>query len=123
MEVRCLQPNTAFPRGQQKKIMMTPSLICCKQTSLKTSVSLSKTFMINKIYEDQVMGIVCYRDARGEIICEGCDEGPRHSHPSSSSNERPKYTYWSPGWLTGIVCEGYDEDLGVLQKQRRRINL
>ncbi|KAG2604787.1 uncharacterized protein LOC120670623 [Panicum virgatum] len=31
----------------------------------------------NKAFEDQLRGIVCYRDEKGEMICEGYDEGPR----------------------------------------------
>ncbi|KAL5199841.1 hypothetical protein ABZP36_021044 [Zizania latifolia] len=30
-----------------------------------------------KVFEDQLRGIVCYRDDKGELICEGYDEGPR----------------------------------------------
>ncbi|MED6204746.1 hypothetical protein PIB30_011718 [Stylosanthes scabra] len=30
----------------------------------------------NKVYENKSEGIVCYEDERGEIICEGYDEGP-----------------------------------------------
>jgi len=29
------------------------------------------------VFEDQLRGIVCYRDENGEMICEGYDEGPR----------------------------------------------
>ncbi|KAE8799343.1 hypothetical protein D1007_25271 [Hordeum vulgare] len=29
----------------------------------------------NKVFEDQVRGIVCYRDDKGELVCEGYDEG------------------------------------------------
>lgn len=29
------------------------------------------------MFEDQVRGIVCYRDDKGELVCEGYDEGPR----------------------------------------------
>jgi len=29
------------------------------------------------VFEDQVRGIVCYRDDDGELVCEGYDEGPR----------------------------------------------
>nr|CAB3451285.1 unnamed protein product [Digitaria exilis] len=32
---------------------------------------------IMTVFEDQVRGMVCYRDDRGEVICEGYDEGPR----------------------------------------------
>ncbi|GMH03842.1 hypothetical protein Nepgr_005681 [Nepenthes gracilis] len=31
----------------------------------------------DQVFEDQSNGIVCYRDERGEIVCEGLDEGPR----------------------------------------------
>ncbi|CAD6339972.1 unnamed protein product [Miscanthus lutarioriparius] len=30
-----------------------------------------------QVFEDQLRGIVCYRDENGEMICEGYDEGPR----------------------------------------------
>ncbi|XP_009766670.1 uncharacterized protein LOC107821236 [Nicotiana tabacum] len=43
-----------------------------------------------KVFEDQSTGIVCYRDANGEITCEGYDEGPRFCQqlPRFSSNSR-----------------------------------
>ncbi|KAB1218279.1 hypothetical protein CJ030_MR3G026159 [Morella rubra] len=31
----------------------------------------------NKVFEDQSNGIICYRDDKGEVICEAYDEGPR----------------------------------------------
>ncbi|WVZ82170.1 hypothetical protein U9M48_029462 [Paspalum notatum var. saurae] len=30
-----------------------------------------------KVFEDQLRGIICYRDENGEMVCEGYDEGPR----------------------------------------------
>lgn len=27
----------------------------------------------------EVMGIICYKDEKGEMVCEGYDEGPRYS--------------------------------------------
>ena len=33
-------------------------------------------FASKQVYEDESQGIVCYQDDRGEIICEGYDEGP-----------------------------------------------
>lgn len=72
-----------------------------------------------QVYEEQVMGIICYRDERGEIVCEGYDAGPRYSHHSSSRNgertcerykERPRYSYPSPESITKISCEEYDQD-------------
>ncbi|KAJ4953344.1 hypothetical protein NE237_030176 [Protea cynaroides] len=41
------------------------------------SVHIIKYSPTNKVFEEQSRGIVCYRDNRGEIICEGLDEGPR----------------------------------------------
>uniref|UniRef100_A0A803M9P2 Pentatricopeptide repeat-containing protein n=1 Tax=Chenopodium quinoa TaxID=63459 RepID=A0A803M9P2_CHEQI len=31
----------------------------------------------DQVFEDHSTGIICYKDDRGEIICEGLDEGPR----------------------------------------------
>ena len=42
-----------------------------KQYLLTDVYSVSK-----QVYEDKSQGIVCYQDDRGEIICEGYDEGP-----------------------------------------------
>ncbi|KAG2662075.1 hypothetical protein PVAP13_1KG526300, partial [Panicum virgatum] len=37
----------------------------------------NSTRSIKTVFEDQVRGVVCYRDDRGEMVCEGYDEGPR----------------------------------------------
>ncbi|KAG6425784.1 hypothetical protein SASPL_109988 [Salvia splendens] len=39
-----------------------------------------------KVFEDKVNGVVCYKDANGEVICEGYDEGPRFSLRISSGD-------------------------------------
>jgi hypothetical protein len=30
-----------------------------------------------QVYEDKNMGILCYTDENGELVCESLDEGPR----------------------------------------------
>ncbi|XP_048504616.1 uncharacterized protein LOC125499626 isoform X2 [Beta vulgaris subsp. vulgaris] len=42
----------------------------------------------NQVFEDHSTGIICYKDDRGEIICEGFDEGPR-LHPQYPSTPLP----------------------------------
>ncbi|CAN6214718.1 unnamed protein product [Urochloa humidicola] len=43
-----------------------------------SSSHLSLTAVTDKkVFEDQLRGILCYRDENGEMICEGYDEGPR----------------------------------------------
>ncbi|KAF8697954.1 hypothetical protein HU200_035453 [Digitaria exilis] len=45
-----------------------------------SSSNLSLTAVTDKkvcVFEDQLRGILCYRDENGELICEGYDEGPR----------------------------------------------
>ena len=37
----------------------------------------SELELIYQVYEDKNMGIVCYSDENGELVCEGLDEGPR----------------------------------------------
>ncbi|XBI08053.1 uncharacterized protein [Aegilops tauschii subsp. strangulata] len=46
----------------------------CNQPSSHLSFAAPTS---NKVFEDQVRGIVCYRDDKGEVVCEGYDEGPR----------------------------------------------
>ncbi|KNA25951.1 hypothetical protein SOVF_001960 [Spinacia oleracea] len=50
----------------------------------KTGLPVKKTtrFQItccikDLVFEDHSAGIICYKNDRGEIICEGFDEGPR----------------------------------------------
>ncbi|KAK8930972.1 hypothetical protein KSP39_PZI016833 [Platanthera zijinensis] len=38
-----------------------------------------KLTLHNKVFEDRENGVICYRDEKGELICEGYDEGPRFS--------------------------------------------
>ncbi|KAG9459775.1 hypothetical protein H6P81_004283 [Aristolochia fimbriata] len=51
------------------------------QPSKSSSVSI-RSFTFNKVFEDHSRGILCYRDADGELICEGYDEGPRFYQPA-----------------------------------------
>ncbi|TVU12225.1 hypothetical protein EJB05_45858 [Eragrostis curvula] len=46
---------------------------------INSSPHLSFAAEANKkeVFEDQLRGIVCYKDEKGEMICEGYDEGPR----------------------------------------------
>lgn len=46
---------------------------------------------IYQVFEDQAMGIVCYMDGKGEVVCEGYDEGPRFSRWSSKDTYHQRY--------------------------------
>ncbi|XP_074574245.1 uncharacterized protein LOC141830690 [Curcuma longa] len=48
------------------------------------SVSINKLPRGIKVFEDQEMGVICFRYANGEIVCEGFDEGPRFGRPDSA---------------------------------------
>ncbi|CAN6288305.1 unnamed protein product [Urochloa humidicola] len=50
---------------------------CSSSESKKSPKSVSFTGKVNKVYEDKNMGILCYTDENGELVCEGLDEGPR----------------------------------------------
>ncbi|CAM0913214.1 unnamed protein product [Alopecurus aequalis] len=71
--------TTAGPRFGARKPAATVSFRTsaaqgsCNPSSHLSSASASS----NKVFEDQVRGIVCYRDDKGELVCEGYDEGPR----------------------------------------------
>jgi hypothetical protein len=36
-----------------------------------------QVYRLFQVYEDKDMGILCYTDENGELVCEGLDEGPR----------------------------------------------
>lgn len=38
------------------------------------------------VFED--MGIICYKDEKGEMVCEGYDEGPRYSRQELEEEEK-----------------------------------
>lgn len=50
---------------------------CSSSESRRASSSVSVTCKVHKVYEDKNMGILCYTDENGELVCEGLDEGPR----------------------------------------------
>nr|GEX21200.1 hypothetical protein [Tanacetum cinerariifolium] len=55
-------------------------LMLANRDSQNTSSSLihvGSPIKIQKVFEDKSRGIVCYIDDKGEITCEGFDEGPR----------------------------------------------
>lgn len=43
----------------------------------ETSLFFSDLELTFQVYEDKNMGILCYTDENGELVCEGLDEGPR----------------------------------------------
>ncbi|CAI9280876.1 unnamed protein product [Lactuca saligna] len=58
--------------------------ISAKSDSEKPSsppLQIRSNIKLQKVFEDKSSGIVCYRDDKGEVICEGYDEGPRLPQP------------------------------------------
>ncbi|XP_051115726.1 uncharacterized protein LOC127240914 [Andrographis paniculata] len=52
---------------------------------IRSSINSNNNINSKVVFEDRVVGIVCYRDeVSGEITCEGYDEGPRFLRPSIS---------------------------------------
>ncbi|KAI0507362.1 hypothetical protein KFK09_013485 [Dendrobium nobile] len=59
-------PGTLKPTNHHVQLQTAPN-------------SLKKFNPVDKVFEDKETGVICYRDERGELICEGYDEGPRLS--------------------------------------------
>uniref|UniRef100_A0ACD5TK76 Uncharacterized protein n=1 Tax=Avena sativa TaxID=4498 RepID=A0ACD5TK76_AVESA len=70
-------PSSAIvvPRKLCSRILTRSPMDSCE--SKQASISASFTCKANKVYEDETMGILCYTDEKGELVCEGLDEGPR----------------------------------------------
>ncbi|PAN47448.1 hypothetical protein GQ55_9G304100 [Panicum hallii var. hallii] len=80
--LRCYGLSSTATVVQRRKTLRTTmirvSIDACSSSESKKSInSVSFTGKINKVYEDKNMGIVCYTDENGELVCEGLDEGPR----------------------------------------------
>ncbi|KAF0902031.1 hypothetical protein E2562_011852 [Oryza meyeriana var. granulata] len=59
-------------RFRASHVCNSPHLSAISSTQLSFAATANK-----KVFEDQLRGIVCYRDDKGELVCEGYDEGPR----------------------------------------------
>ncbi|WVZ73376.1 hypothetical protein U9M48_021688 [Paspalum notatum var. saurae] len=71
-------PSVAAPSFCARKAALRFSTACTAARSSHDHDHLSSSARpIKTVFEDQVRGVVCYRDDRGEVICEGFDEGPR----------------------------------------------
>jgi len=64
------------PRSGTRKAAFRFSTSAHGSSSL-SHLSLTPATDNKKAFEDQLRGILCYRDENGEMICEGYDEGPR----------------------------------------------
>ncbi|KAG8059222.1 hypothetical protein GUJ93_ZPchr0002g25036 [Zizania palustris] len=75
----CHHPfSIAAPRSGTRKATMIRFISSPLHSCSFSNVHLSKAAApIRMMFEDQVRGVVCYRDDKGEVICEGYDEGPR----------------------------------------------
>ncbi|WOL06519.1 hypothetical protein Cni_G15253 [Canna indica] len=82
----CSAPNIT-QRLQSNKAVIRASMLNNHSKQTSPSFPSTKSSMLHKVYEDKAMGIICYKDEKGEIICEGYDEGPRYSRHSSDQDE------------------------------------
>ncbi|XP_072979695.1 uncharacterized protein [Typha angustifolia] len=88
MAIRCCYPSIVIPEGQiRRRITRATMLQNSSRQVTRASIPLRKFPTVKKVFEDQTMGIACYRDESGELVCEGYDEGPRYAQRS------PEYTY------------------------------
>ncbi|KAM0936203.1 hypothetical protein DsansV1_C27g0201101 [Dioscorea sansibarensis] len=85
-----------------------------KQQSKHTSLLSTKSSISIKVYENQEEGIVCYKDEKGEIVCEGHDEGPRFSQKKVQTSchgrfrEVKSFDFHHQWWLQIIEDSNFD---------------
>ncbi|KAG1358894.1 hypothetical protein COCNU_08G003400 [Cocos nucifera] len=91
MAIICCYPVVILPRGRTKKAAPRATMQHNGHMHhTRASTSSCKSLTANKVFEDQAMGILCYIDGKGEVICEGYDEGPRFSECSSNSTDHQR---------------------------------
>ncbi|XP_020268971.1 uncharacterized protein LOC109844378 [Asparagus officinalis] len=102
MAIICASYSIIIPRVQRKKNAGRALTVHNSNIQpIKVSASLIKAPLAIKVFEDQAKGIVCYRDSKGELICEGYDEGPRLiPHPSHKTYHQRCGELQIPDFLT-----------------------
>ncbi|KAL4589316.1 hypothetical protein LXL04_002222 [Taraxacum kok-saghyz] len=61
-----------------KRVLMLAKRESSSSSPSSSLIRVGSSIKIQKVFEDKSRGIVCYLDDKGEITCEGYDEGPRH---------------------------------------------
>ncbi|XP_042442222.1 uncharacterized protein LOC122027341 [Zingiber officinale] len=76
MAITLSHSNIIIPRNPTEK---SRRACLCHNSKIipAASVSINKLPRGIKVFEDQEMGVTCFRYENGEIVCEGFDEGPR----------------------------------------------
>ncbi len=69
-------PNSVSFTSKVNKVTVLASL-CEHLNQILLCANLKHHTIVFQVYEDKSMGILCYTDESGELICEGFDEGPR----------------------------------------------
>ncbi|XP_047960067.1 uncharacterized protein LOC125205274 [Salvia hispanica] len=91
-----------FSRDPIKRVSRGSLVMMCAAGPVPAGIQI-RSYDHNKIkvFEDKLNGVVCYKDANGEMICEGYDEGPRFSHRTScdSSGEAEIVDLLQRCWL------------------------
>ncbi|OAY79809.1 uncharacterized protein LOC109706928 [Ananas comosus] len=83
MAISCYSPVIIIPKVHTRSSMARATMLHNSRIQVTgSSIPLRKSCMMNKVSEDQLRGIVCYEDEKGEVICEGYDEGPRFGQQS-----------------------------------------
>nr|CAD1822561.1 unnamed protein product [Ananas comosus var. bracteatus] len=90
MAIRCSTPSAFTPRKDSKTMIKAFKLHSVHTQRNKANDSIKHFAVTNKVFENQQMGIVCYRDKHGEVICEGFDEGPRLSRENSGGDNHQR---------------------------------
>ncbi|XP_062200960.1 uncharacterized protein LOC133903556 [Phragmites australis] len=81
------------PRKKSSRTLIGASMDSCSSSeSKRVSNSVSFNSKVNKVYEDKNMGILCYTDENGELLCEGLDEGPRMTWQDMEKLRKEKET-------------------------------
>ncbi|KAK1287125.1 hypothetical protein QJS10_CPB19g01986 [Acorus calamus] len=95
MAIRC-SPHPCFiiSKGHNNMPVKRISMLHKSQLQHRSTNHIIMSCMVNKVFEDQSKGIVCYRDESGEMICEGYDEGPRFHQTAAPASDCHQREIW-----------------------------
>ncbi|KAJ3695758.1 hypothetical protein LUZ60_001135 [Juncus effusus] len=125
--ITCGCTGFVTPKGYNSKSLPNSRASMANRSHVQvlrsSPVSIAKPLVVrSKVYEDTIRGIVCYTDEKGELICEGYDEGPRFVQESIEiSNTKRQTECELLGFLqTGNAVISPQMDLFLLVQEQNK---
>ncbi|WOK92080.1 hypothetical protein Cni_G00771 [Canna indica] len=99
-----------IPTGRAEKSRRKASLCYNSKILPQASISLKNSDTNIKVFEDKDLGVICFRNENGEIVCEGFDEGPRFDRQTVTRRKFGRRELQIPNFLQIMIVQAIEDD-------------